>query len=193
MSTRRKRLSLAWLLGGFLGVFIIAGGVLAADLSMSDEPQGNSLPIAWDSADFQGSADQCAGLDLAAGTASWHFVLTQASGNSGTLDVDFSGSSNDQSGVANDSSNGGTLDWNIVTTIPTSLEDATAHEATANSVLTLSHICSKPGTPPGGNGGATEELPAGTGPIALALVLLLVGGLGFLGATNRLPKLPKVR
>jgi hypothetical protein len=185
MITRRKRLSLAWLLGGLLGMFIIAGGVLATDL------QPNQKGTAWDDPAFQGSAAECASEDPAEGTAIWHFVLTSAGSDSGDLTATF-----DKAGditQPNDSNNGGTLDWNITTDVPDTLLDATTTEGTANSVLTLSHICANPGTPGGGSGGATEDLPGGPGTLALAVILLAIGGFGFLATTNRLPKLPKIR
>jgi hypothetical protein len=185
MITRRKRLSLAWLLGGLLGVFIIAGGVLATDL------QPNQKGTAWDDPDFQGTAAECAAADPAEGTAVWHFVLTSAGSDTGDLTVTFENAGDITQ--AADSNNGGTLDWNITTDVPDTLLDATTSEGGAQSVLTLSHICANPGTPDGGGSGATEDLPAGTGTVALAVLLLAIGGFGFLASTNRLPKLPKIR
>jgi hypothetical protein len=188
MTTRRKRLSLAWLLGGALGMFIIAGGVLATD--MASGPQGGQLPIAWDDPDFQGSAAECAGQDPAEGTAVWHFVLTSPDAGSGHLDVDFT--TDDQSGVADSGSSGGNLQWWVTSDIPNSLNGAETTDVNGNNLI-LSHICANPGTPDGGGSGATEDLPAGTGTVALAVLLLAIGGFGFLASTNRLPKLPKIR
>jgi hypothetical protein len=168
-----------------LGVFIIAGGVLATDLK--DGQKGT----AWDDAAFQGSAAECAAAAPAEGTAVWHFVLTSAGAASGNLTVEFENAGTDT--FANDSANGGNLDWNITTDIPDTLVDASTDVGTGQSQLNLSHICANPGTPPGGGSGATEDLPAGTGTVALAVILLAIGGFGFLASTNRLPKLPKIR
>jgi hypothetical protein len=183
MTTRRKRLSLAWLVGGMLGVFIIAGGVLAADLK--DGQKGT----AWDDAAFQGSAAECAAEDPAEGTTIWHFVLTSAAAGSGTLTAEF-----ENAGTVTDSDStakGGTLQWWVVTDTGDTLLDASTD--VAGNELNLSHICSNVGTPDGGGSGATEDLPAGTGTVALAVILLAIGGFGFLATTNRLPKLPKIR
>jgi len=37
-----------------------------------------------------------------------------------------------------------------------------------------------------------DDVAKSAGPLMLALILLAIGGLGFLGSTNRLPKLPKI-
>jgi len=73
-----------------------------------------------------------------------------------------------------------------------------AHDAEATDSLTVTVAAptAPPTLAPTAKPATATELPSGGnsgGAAMLALILLAIGGIGFLGTTNRLPKLPKFR
>lgn len=58
-----------------------------------------------------------------------------------------------------------------------------AHDAAADAAATVT-VSSNTAT--------IEDVAKNAGPLMLAFILLAIGGLGFLGSTNRLPKLPRI-
>jgi cell division septation protein DedD len=122
-----------WLaVGGLLGGALLApSAVFATDLK--DSQQGTS----WDDPDFQGSAEDCEGLDLAPGEVVWHFVLTDPDADSGHLTATF-----DDAGdvtVENADSPAAVLHF-FVTTGHDTLLDAETTDVDGKN-LVLSHIC----------------------------------------------------
>ena len=126
-----------------------------------------TLPISSDYAAFQGSDEDCAGLDLQPGQVLWHFVLNQSATNDQTLTATFStaGAITVSPSKVVDSF---TLHYDITTGTDTLISASTSGNT---GQLQLSHIC---------NGGPPPEIPEAP---ASALLLITGGlaGLAFLG------------
>lgn len=144
--TRRARVRVPgfWWLVAAAAVMLLALGTTSAALATLP---GNSLsqkvPIAVDTAKFQGSLELCEGTPD--GAAVWHFVLTKTTAASATLEVTFSGGSPTQ--YPSVVKTGGTLHWYVSTASPATLIAAST-DATGKR-LNLSEICDGgPAVPP---------------------------------------------
>ncbi len=153
---------LAATLAAFGLTLMLAAPAFAVDLNA-----GQTLPISWDAAAYQGSDTDCAGLNLQAGQVDWHFVLNQSATNDQTLTTTFqtAGTSTVSADKVVDTY---VLHYDIVTGMDTLLSASTSGDT---GTLQLSHIC---------NGGPPPEIPEA--PFS-ALLVLTAGlmGLGFVG------------
>ena len=122
-----------WLaVGGLLGAALLApSAALATDLHASQ--QGT----AWNDQEFQGSADDCDGLELGPGDVVWHFVLTSPDADSGHLTATFDKAGDET--VENADSPAAVLHFYVWTGHDTLL-DAETTDVDGN-LLNLSHIC----------------------------------------------------
>ena len=143
-ASRKARLKvLGWVaIASMLALVILgptAGGAsaVAATTNLHQTP-----PIASTDPAFQGTLDECADANLAAGQVLWHFVLVQtASGTAGSyLHATFTGAG-DVDNVLAYKKAGGVLHWNIITGADTLTG---AHTNRAGAYLNLSHICQGP-------------------------------------------------
>jgi hypothetical protein len=135
---RRRLRALVWVaLASLLAVAMLgtsSAGSVATATGLHQTP-----PIASSDPGSQGTAEDCAGLNLPAGSILWHFVLVQTSATSGLLTVDFTGTANDQT-VLSAKKTGSTLHFNVITTGgPTTLLGASTD--VSGALLNLSHIC----------------------------------------------------
>jgi hypothetical protein len=122
---------------GLLVAFVTLGSLRGTVLGVVGTSLHQETPISWDDPGFQGTEDECAEADLAAGQVLWHFVLVQTDAASATLTAEFE----DAGTVMTDSykKTGKTLHFNIITgqdTLWAASTDAVGF------LLNLSHICS---------------------------------------------------
>lgn len=132
---------------------------------------GNDLPISSDSAEFQGSEEECAEADVEAGQVLWHFIINNSSTDDQTLTVMFQNAGTMTQGpdkVVDEF----VLHYNFTTGSPDTLLSAVS---SGDGNLRLSHIC---------DGGPPPEIPEAP---ASVLLILTAGfaGLAFLGLRNR--------
>jgi hypothetical protein len=144
-------------------LLMVAAPAFANDLHQS-------TPISSDAAEFQGTDEDCAGLDLQPGEVLWHFVHTDTTAadlpstltltfqNAGTVSVD---------GYVNGSS---IVMYDYTTPTADTLLSA-SDDITNNGLLNLSHIC---------NGGPPPEIPEAPASVLLLLTAGLAG-LAFVG------------
>jgi hypothetical protein len=132
-----------------LAVAAVAAITLSLALSMRValanelfENQIKNGPISWDDPAFQGNADECEGVELAAGEVLWHFVHTGTTGDDlpATIDAEFDSAGTVQ---ADGYSNGGgnaVVMYNVITGEDSLVgaEDSIVDDGK----LLLSHICS---------------------------------------------------
>ena len=132
---------------------------------------GNDLPISSDSAEFQGSAEECAEADVEAGQVVWHFIINNSSTDNQTLTVTFqnAGTITQSPDKVVDSF---VLHYDFTTGSPDTLLSAVS---SGDGNLRLSHIC---------DGGPPPEIPEAP---ASVLLILTAGfaGLAFLALRNR--------
>jgi hypothetical protein len=144
--TRRSMRGLGWVaIASLLAIGMLASSsgaslvsAVAAVTSLHQTP-----PIASTDPEFQGSIDECAGLNLPAGQVLWHFVLTQTTAPlaGSLLHATFSGGGGDVDNWPAYKKSGGVLHWSIIT-VAGSLDGA--HTNRAGRWLNLSHICQGP-------------------------------------------------
>ena len=132
---------------------------------------GNDLPITSDSAEFQGSDEECAEADVEAGQVLWHFIINNSTTDDQTLTVTFENAGTMTQGpdkVVDEF----VLHYNFITGSPDTLLSAVS---SGDGNLRLSHIC---------DGGPPPEIPEAP---ASVLLILTAGfaGLAFLGLRNR--------
>jgi hypothetical protein len=134
--------------------------------------------ISSDNADFQGTEEECAGLDLQPGQVLWHFIHVGTDGSDlpSTLTATFTSAGTlTASGYSN---GGGTAPvmYDIITptadTFVTGSDTITTDPQT--EPLNLSHIC---------NGGPPPDVPEA--PASVLLILTAGLGLGFLAWRRR--------
>ena len=150
----------------------LALSILAVTPALATVPLHQGDNIDWNDAEFQGTADECAGVVLEPGQVLWHFVLVGAESTDETLFADFTGTEFDVTALPptqvspdNETAGHWVLHWTIITDEVTLIHA----EATGDAgQLNLSHIC--PGTPPP----VIPEAPA-------SALLLVAGSLGILG------------
>jgi hypothetical protein len=134
--------------------------------------------ISSDNAGFQGTEEECAGLNLQPGQVLWHFIHVGTDGSdlSSTLSATFA---EDGLRTASGYSNGGgtaPVMYDIITptadTFVTGSDTLTTNPQTEH--LNLSHIC---------NGGPPPDVPEA--PASVLLILTAGLGLGFLAWRRR--------
>jgi hypothetical protein len=129
-------------------------------------------PISSDSAEFQGSEEECAEADVEAGQVLWHFIITQSSTDDQTITVTFenAGTNTYSPDKVVDTY---VLHYDVITGSPDTLLSATS--SGNDGIFNLSHIC---------DGGPPPEIPEAP---ASVLLILTAGfaGLAFLGLRNR--------
>ena len=132
---------------------------------------GNDLPIPSDSAEFQGSEEECAEADVEAGQVLWHFIINNSSTDDQTLTVTFQNAGTMTQGP-DKVVDAYVLHYNFTTGSPDTLLSASS---SGDGNLRLSHIC---------DGGPPPEIPEAP---ASVLLILTAGfaGLAFLGLRNR--------
>jgi hypothetical protein len=123
--------------------------LLLVSPALATVPLHQGGDIDWNDTEFQGSADECAGVVLEPGDVLWHFILEGALNNDETLTASWedgtvvNGMLPTKFSPMNDSADHYVLHWDVVTTQTTLITaSATGDEGTLN----LSHIC--PGSPP---------------------------------------------
>jgi hypothetical protein len=167
--------------------------------------QLNDGPISWDDADFQGTAEDCAGANLDPGEVLWHFVHEGTNGTNlpATIDAEFDSVG---SVPADGYSNGGG-NAIVMYDVITGEDTLTGAEDTIvdDNKLLLSHICfggeeqSVPASVPasgeqsvGGGTGTPEQSVSdgalslnGVGPLpTIVFSLILLASLGGLAYAN---------
>ena len=132
---------------------------------------GNDLPIPSDSAEFQGSEEECAEADVESGQVLWHFIINNSSTDDQTLTVTFQNAGTITQGP-DKVVDAFVLHYNFITGSPDTLLSAVS---SGDGNLRLSHIC---------DGGPPPEIPEAP---ASVLLILTAGfaGLAFLGLRNR--------
>lgn len=148
---------LAALLAAFGMTLMLAAPALAVDIHQT-------VPIASDSAEFQGDANECT-TALQSGQVLWHFVVIGSSTDD-TVSVEFATAGIRTLTATKDLEN---VQHYETITGPDTLNSASSSGTTGQ--LNLSHIC---------NGGPPPEVPEAP---ASALLLVTSGliGLGFVG------------
>jgi hypothetical protein len=130
------------------------------------------LPITSDSAEHQGSEEECAEADVEAGQVLWHFIITQSSTDDQTITLTFqnAGTATYSPDKVVDSF---VLHYDVITGSPDTLLSASS--SGNDGIFNLSHIC---------DGGPPPEIPEAP---ASVLLILTAGfaGLAFLGLRNR--------
>ena len=109
---------------------------------------GNDLPIPSDSAEFQGSEEECAEADVEAGQVLWHFIINNSSTDDQTLTVTFQNAGTMTQGP-DKVVDAYVLHYNFTTGSPDTLLSASS---SGDGNLRLSHIC---------DGGPPPEIPEG--------------------------------
>jgi len=133
-----KTKNIGWLIAaGLLGAALIAPSAAFA-IDGSNEKDGG---IAWNDPDFQGSAEDCEGADLAPGEVLWHFVQTNVADEvaSGNLWVTVTAVQGEVGPVASYKKSGKVLHWAVISPETTLLEWRSDVGGDGN--LNLSHIC----------------------------------------------------
>lgn len=133
-------------------------------------PLHQATPIAWNDVNYQGTEEECAGLNLQPGQVDWHFVVHTDS-STGVMSADF------DPGTADDVTempptkvvDTYELHWDIITGEDTLLAASTSVVPSADG-FNLSHICSNPET-------QIPEAPAS----ALLVISAGIALVGFLG------------
>ena len=144
--SRRSVRGAAWIaIASALAIGLLAsssgGSIVSAVTATTSLHQ--TPPIASTDPNFQGTADECAGLNLGAGQVFWHFVLTQTSSGTAGSFLHATFTTGEFDNVLAYKKAGGVLHWSI-TTSGGSLTGA--HTNRAGRWLNLSHICQGPPT-----------------------------------------------
>ena len=128
---------IAWLAIGLLVAFLTLGSLRGTVHGVVGTSLHQTTPISWDDPEFQGTEEECAEVDLAAGQVLWHFVLVQTNAASATLTAEFE----DEGTVTTPSykKSGKVLHFNIITGQDTLWGASTD---AVGELLNLSHICS---------------------------------------------------
>jgi hypothetical protein len=150
---------LAALLAAFAMTLLLAVPALAVDLH-----QAGQLPIASNTAEFQGDETEC-DTELQSGQVLWHFVVVGSSTDD-TVTVSFTTAGTHTLTATKDLEN--VQHYEIITG-PDSLTAASS--SGIDGKLNLSHIC---------NGGPPPEIPEAPASVLLMLTAGLIG-LGFAG------------
>jgi len=152
---------LAALIAAFSLVLMISAPVYANDLHQTP-------PISADDAAFQGTDEDCAGLDLQPGEVLWHFVHTMTDGTDlpSTLTATFQDAGTIT--VNGYSNGGGTAEvmYDITTTTGTDTLLSASDTITNDGLLNLSHIC---------QGGPPPDVPEAPASVLLLITAGLAG------------------
>ena len=152
---RRSRSARFSSLAGVAAASSLALALLSPGLTLATDLH-QSPPISWDNGSFQGSADECAGTNLAEGQVLWHFVLIDPEANPATLSATFA---NAGPKTADSYKNlKGILHFEIITGEDTLLGASTNVDG---SMLNLSHICSNTSSEGGDEGSTPTPTPTG--------------------------------